>query len=170
MILNIDRPKIKVPLESIDIIMESISIVLIFLMWLYLLTEYPNLPETVASHFNIKGEPDAYNDKTFILLLPSIATLMYFGLFLLNRYPHIHNYMVNITPNNALKNYRFSTRIVRIVNTLSMIMFSYITFHIINSAKGKVLTLGNWFLPIVIGVSIILPIFIIIYFRKINKT
>ena len=167
--LNNNRPRIEVPFESIDIVMESISIVLILLMWLYLLTEYPNLPDTVASHFNIKGEPDGYNSKTFILILPSIATFMYFGLFLLNKYPHIHNYMVNITPDNALKNYRFSTRIVRIVNMLSMIMLAYITYHIIVSAKWKALTMSNWFFPIVIGVSIILPILIIIYFRKINR-
>ena len=170
MILNPDRPRIKVPFESIDIIMESISLIFILLMWLFLITEYPNLPETVVSHFNLKGEPDGYKSKAFILILPSITTLMYFGLFILNRYPHIHNYMVNITEKNALKNYRFSTRIVRIVNMLSMVMFSYIVFQTITSAKGKVLTIGSWFLPIVIGVSIILPIFIIIYFRKINRT
>ena len=77
--------------------------------------------------------------------------------------------MVNITKDNALKNYRFSTKIVRIVNTLSMTMFAYITYQIIESAKGKVLSMGSWFLPIVIGVSLILPIGIIIYFRKINR-
>ena len=170
MILNIDRPKIKVPIDSIDILMEGISIVLIVLMWLYLYLEYPNLPETVASHFNSKGEPNDYSSKSVILLLPSIATLMYSGLFILNRFPHLHNYMVNITEENALKNYRFSTRILRIVNMLSMIMLAYLTYQIVQSAKSSTFSLGTYFLPIVIGTSILLPIIIIIYYRKINKS
>jgi len=164
-----NRPKIKVPYQSLDIVLECISIVLVVLMWLYLLTEYPNLPDIVASHFNAKGEPNDYGSKTFILILPSIATLMYLGLFVLNRYPHLHNYMVNITENNALKNYRFSTRIVRIFSTLIMVLLAYITFQIVEGAKNQTFLLGSSFLPIVISVSILLPISIIIYFRKINK-
>jgi len=167
--LNTKRPKIKVPFESLDILLESISIVLIVLMWLYLYTEYPNLPDTVATHFNSNGEPNDYGSKLVILLLPSIATLMYMGLFMLNRFPHLHNYMVNITEENALKNYRFSTRIVRIVNMLSMIMLAYLTYQIVEGAKSNAFSLGTYFLPIVIGASVLLPLFIIIYFRKINK-
>jgi len=131
--------------------------------------EYPSLPDTVASHFNSKGEPNEYNNKSIILLLPSIAVIIYTGLFLLNRFPHMHNYMINITEDNALKNYRFSTRIVRIVNTLCIIMFTYLTYQIVESAKRSSSSLGTWFLPVVIGTSILLPIFIFIYFKKINK-
>lgn len=138
-------------------------------MWLLIIKEYSNLPETIASHFNAKGEPDGYSNKIFIFLIPSMAIIMYLGLFILNRFPHVHNYMINITEDNALKNYRFSTKIVRVVNTLSMILFAYLTHHIIESAKSESISLGTWFLPIVLGISVILPIWIIIYFRKINK-
>lgn len=167
--MNNNRPKIQVPFQSIDIVLECISIALILIMWLLIIKEYSTLPETIASHFNANGEPDGYSNKTFIFLIPLIAIVMYLGLFILNRYPHIHNYMVNITEANALKNYRFSTKIVRVFNTLSMILFTYITYHIIESAKGQSLSMGSWYLPIVLGISVILPIWIIIYFRKINK-
>jgi len=170
MILNIDRPRIKVPIESIDILLESISIVLIVLMWLYLYTEYPSLPDTVATHFNSSGEPNDYGSKSVILLLPSIASLMYLGLLILNRFPHLHNYMVNITEENALKNYRFSMRIVRVINILSMILLAYLTYQIVESAKSNTFSLGTYFLPIVISIGILLPIFIIIYYKKINKS
>jgi uncharacterized membrane protein len=163
------RPRIKVPFESIDIIMEGISISLILLMVIYAAMEYTNLPESIPTHFNAKGEPDDYSNKTTIWLLPIIATVTYIGLFIINKYPHIHNYMVNITEENALKNYRFSTRIVRIVNLLTIVLFTYITYHIIQSAKGTQIELGSLFLPIVIGCSVILPIGILIYMKKLNK-
>jgi uncharacterized membrane protein len=167
--LDSKRPKIKVPFESVDIIMECISVALLLLMWLYVLMEYPKLPETIASHFNANGEPDGYSKKTFIWLIPSLTLVMYLGLFILNKFPHLHNYMVNITEENVLKNYRFSTKIIRIVNMLTIALLSYITYQIIESAKGKDFSLGSCFFAIVIGSSILLPIIIFIQYRKINK-
>lgn len=168
--LNNNRPKIKVPFEFIDIIIECLSIALLTLTWLYVLIEYPNLPDTIASHFNANGEPDSYGNKNFIWLMPSIAIIMYIGLFTLNKFPHLHNYMVNITEENALKNYRLSTKIVRIVNMLTIALFSYITYQIIESAKGEDFSLGSWFFVIVLGTSVLLPIIFFIQYRKLNKS
>ena len=168
--MNNGRPKIKVPFEGIDIFLELVSITMLLLMWIYLIIEYPDLPETIASHFNAKGEADNYSNKSYIWFLPIIATGVYIGLFILNKHPHAHNYMVNITEENALKNYRFSTRIVRITNTLTVIMFTYIIYYIIQSAKESELQFSSWFVPIVIVCSLLLPIGIYLYYRKINKS
>jgi hypothetical protein len=77
--------------------------------------------------------------------------------------------MVAITEENALKNYRFSTRLLRVVNFLSMLLMAYITYMIIASAHGEKLVMGSWFIPIILGVSIILPIILIIYMKTLNK-
>jgi len=77
--------------------------------------------------------------------------------------------MVNITEENALKNYRFSTRVVRVVNFLCVLLLAYITYMIIESAFGKQYNLGTWFVPLLIGFSIVFPIVLIIYMRKLNK-
>lgn len=164
-----ERPRIKVPFEAVDIIIEIASITLLILMWCYSIVNYTELPDTIATHFNASGEPDGFGSKNTIWLIPTIATVMYIGLFILNKYPHIHNYMVNITEENALKNYRFSTRVVRIVNFLSALLMAYITYMIVESALGTKLEIGSWFIPVVIGFSILLPIILIIYMKKINK-
>lgn len=168
--MNNGRPRIKVPFEGIDIFLELVSITFLLLMWVYLIMEYPDLPETVASHFNAKGEADNYSNKSFMWFLPILSSFMYIGLFVLNKYPHVHNYMVNITDENALKNYRFSTRILRIVNTLTVIMFTYIIYNIVQSAKENEIQIGSWFLPIVLTCSVLLPIVIFLYYHKINKS
>ncbi|MEM6378652.1 MAG: DUF1648 domain-containing protein [Bacteroidota bacterium] len=164
------RPKINVPFQHVDIAIELLSIALLLLMWLFVITEYSDLPDTIASHYNAKGEADGYSNKSFIWILPIIATVIYVGLFILNRYPHLHNYMTDITEENALKHYRFSTRILRVVNLFCVLLFAYITYHIVESAKAISLSLGGAFIGIVIGMSLLLPVVIIIYQKRINKS
>jgi hypothetical protein len=86
-----------------------------------------------------------------------------------NSRPHMHNYMVNITPENVLKNYRFSTRTLRVTNFLCALLMAYITYMILESAFGKQFDLGTWFVPIVVSSSIVLPIVLIVYMKKLNK-
>lgn len=164
-----DRPRIKVPIEAVDIIIEIASITLLILMWSYCIAKFSALPDTIATHFSAAGIPDDYGSKHTIWIIPIIASVMYVGMFIINKYPHIHNYMVNITEENALKNYRFSTRLLRVVNFLCVFLMTYITYMIIESAFGTKLKMGNWFVPLVIGSSIILPIVLIIYMKKMNK-
>jgi uncharacterized membrane protein len=165
-----DRPRIKVPFESIDIIIELISITLILLMFIYAGMEYANLPDSIASHFNANGKADDYSNKITIWLLPTISLLTYIGLFIANKYPHIHNYVVNITEENALKNYRFSTRTIRYVNLYCVLVFAFLTYKIIEGAKGNELDiLGMPFLIFTLGTPLIGVALIIFFQRKINK-
>ena len=164
-----DRPKIKIPFETIDIVIELASIAALLLMWIQLLLNYNDLPGKVASHFNAAGNPDNYSDKIFLWLLPTLALLMYIGVFIANRFPDLHNYMVNITEENALKQYRFSTRVLRVVNFLCALMFAYINYQIIIGAQNNSSQLGIGFLITVISLSIALPVFIFIYQKKIKS-
>ncbi len=164
-----DRPKIQVPFKTLDVVIELASIAVLILMWLHIIIEYPQLPETIASHFNGSGEADGYGSKYFIWFLPALALIIYTSLFLINRYPHLHNYTVNITDENALKYYTFSTRVLRVVNFLCTLMFGYISYQIIEGAKNNSSNLGMGFLIIVVGLSIALPIFIYAYQKKLKS-
>ena len=164
-----NRPRLKVPFQTVDVVLELISITLLLLIIGMTIYEYSSLPETIPTHFNAKGEADNFGHRMTVWWIPGIAVMMYIGLFIINRYPHMHNYMVNITPENALKNYRFSTRIVRIVNLYTLAIFGVICYTIIAKAKGGNFSLGTWFLPAIISSSVLLPIFVLVYHRKINK-
>ena len=163
------RPKLKIPFDSFDIIIDCVSIALLFFMWFYVFNEYSSLPDTVASHFNAKGEADSFSNKSIIFIIPSIATFIYLLLFIVNKFPHLHNYMVNITSENAYKNYKFSTKMLRVVNFFCVVLMAYITYYIMEGAKGQETSLSPLFLPLVIGFSILLPVVILLYQRKLNK-
>jgi uncharacterized membrane protein len=135
----------------------------------YTIYEYNTLPETIPTHFNAKGEADDFSSKKMLWLVPTIAIIMYIGIFIINLYPHKHNYMVNITKENAYRNYRFSTRMVRFINLFSMAILSIVTFKIVTSAKRESANLESWFLPLIIIISILLPIVILLYQKRINR-
>ena len=112
--MKTDRPKIKVPYQQIDIILELISATILIFIIVYTIISYSELPETIATHFNANGEADGFGSKSSLWLLTGIfCFLSIFLLFFINKVPHLHNYMVNITEQNALKNYRLSVRMVR---------------------------------------------------------
>ncbi|MBE9489968.1 MAG: DUF1648 domain-containing protein [Bacteroidetes bacterium] len=168
--MKTNRPKIDVPLEPLDIIVDLISLVLLIFIITYTLMVYADLPETISTHFNAQGEADGFGSKLTIWILPSIGLAMFIGLYFMNKFPHIHNYNVNITEENALKNYRLSNRIVRFTNLFSLTLFAIITFDIIQLAKGfKTTILGTTFLIITLVLPIIGVAIILYYQKKINK-
>ena len=77
--------------------------------------------------------------------------------------------MVNITEDNAVKHYKFSTRILRVVNFLCILMFGYINFKLIEGAMHGQSDLGNSFLITVIAISVMLPVVIFFYQKRINS-
>jgi uncharacterized membrane protein len=168
--MKTNRPKIEIPLEPLDIIVDLISATLLILIILYTAINYSDLAETIPTHFNGKGEANGFGNKMYVWLLPVIGIITFVLLFVLNKYPHLHNYMVNITESNALKNYRLSTRIVRFTNVFVAILFACIQYMMVEQGKGNDIGFGSWFTPVIIGVSVILSIFIIVYQQKINKS
>lgn len=164
------RPKIKVPLQSLDLILELSTISVLLLTCGYAIFQYAHLPDTIPTHFNAAGEADSFGSKSSIFTIPAIGMAVYVLILIVNRYPHVHNYMVEITAENALKNYRVSMRILRFVNLFCIALMGYITYAIVRASSGETMTLGSWFLPLVIGSSIIIPIALIIYMKRLNKT
>ncbi len=168
--MNNERPKMKVPLEPLDLVLEIISLTLLVMLIIYTALEHQNMPDTIATHFNFKGEADGFGSKNTMWLLPAIAIVIYIGFSILNKFPHLHNYMVNITESNALKNYRFSTRVLRFATVFVMILFIYIQYTIVSHVNNQNIILSNWFDPSMIIVIILLPIFLIMYQYKMNKS
>ena len=164
-----NRPKLRIEFTPLDLIIEGLSISLLIYIWIHLFIVYGDLPNQIPSHFNSSGKPDAYSGKAFLLFLPLVATGLYVLMLVISKYPHLHNYMVNITEDNAAQQYRFSVTVLRIINFLCMLMFAYINYQILQGATTNEIDLGKGFLFTVIGGSIILPLGIFIYQKRINK-
>ena len=100
------RPIIKLELTTTDKAIELLGWISIMAIWLLTIISYTNLPDIIPTHYNAEGDPDGFGGKRLILIEPFIATVIFFGMTILNKFPHTYNYLTEITTENALKHYR----------------------------------------------------------------
>lgn len=163
------RPKIIVPQNSIDLWIDRFSFLLFFIIWLSVFVYYPDLPDEIPTHFNGRGQADAFGSKQSIWILMGVFSSIFIGIYILNKYPHLHNYTVKITEENALKNYRFSTRVLRVVNFLNLLLLAYILKTMMTPNEKQSTAFGGWFLPTTMIGSLVLIIYIFVKANKINS-
>lgn len=164
-----NKPKIKIPVEGIDLIIDLIVLVMLLFLWGYVLVSYTSLPETIPSHFNIQGEVDGYSGRNSIWVLMTITTIMAVGMYVLTKYPHIHNHLEEITEENAARNYKMSCRLLRFVNLFTILIMSGIVYSIIEKTAGNELVLKSSVIYIIIIFSVIMPLILYIYTLKKKK-
>jgi uncharacterized membrane protein len=146
-----ERPKLNIQLTPIDQIFELLGWGVLLALWIWTGTSYSSLPDTIPTHFNAAGEADGFGTKVSIVGLPLIATLLYIGLTLLNRFPHSFNFPTPITQDNALRQYTNATRMIRYLKLILVVVFAGISFQTIQQANGTGEGLGIWFLPLTLG-------------------
>ena len=155
-----ERPKITLIPTTADRLVDLLGWIVLLTIWGWTFAHYSSLPDTIPTHFNATGEADGFGSKASIIGLPIIATLLFIGLTVLNRYPHIFNYPCPVTQDNALRLYTLATRMLRYLKLVLLLVFGGIEFMTIQNATGKAAGLGVWFLPLTL-VLVFLPL---IYF------
>lgn len=139
------RPKLNLELSPTDQVLEIIGWFALVALWWLTLMSYAQMPDTIPTHYSLAGEADGYGSKETILTLPLIGTILFVGMTILNRYPHIFNYPTEITAENALKQYTNVTRMIRYLKLTILLVFSLIVFKTFQTATGQADGLGSWF-------------------------
>ena len=142
------RPKITIAWDPWDWAMEITGALFVVLMIGLPSFYFNELPEMIPRHFNASGEPDAFSGKGVIWTMPIVGLVMYWGMFILNRYPHVLNYPTKITEENAERQYRNATKLVRALNLIIAAGFFYIVFATIETALERQSGLGGFFMPV----------------------
>lgn len=155
------RPRIQIEKEAIDVWVELLGLLALVAMFAYPAYYYPELADEIPQHYGADGKPDSYGSKSMVWLLPIIGLVLYAGLWYLNRLPHLFNYTTAITEENAERQYRLATRMMRCVNTFIAITFAYISYSIVRGGLDDETSLGLWFIPVmIVGPIAILIIYI----------
>jgi len=151
------RPRIKIPLTALDYILEIVAllvvlatIILYVVYWIF--------------------SPEEYSIKILLLFtLPITSIFIYAMLTILNKYPHIFNFPVNVTEENAFFLYKTATRMMRWIKLLCCLLFAYIVWVIAKEA----ITYQEFGLDVIfwllIASTIIYPIFMIVRIIKYDK-
>ncbi len=161
------RPILKLEAKTTDIVIEAVGWFTLIFLWLINLFSYSNLPDTIPIHFNPAGKVDRYGDKYEIFSLPVVGTILFVGITILNKFPHIFNYLVEITKENALPQYQSATRMLRILKLVVILIFITITLLTINISKLNDNDINPWIILGFIGILFIITVFYI--FKSIKK-
>jgi uncharacterized membrane protein len=144
------RPRLIPAKESLDVVLILLAwlgpILIAILLWRY----YGQLPERIPDHFNAQGEVNSMGDADMLLALGVLSLCMVIFLQVLNRSPHLFNYPVKITEENAIRQYRNAQRVVRVLNLIVSLTFAYLTYRIIQIALGEATAIGWWLLPLLL--------------------
>jgi len=144
------RPKIKIQKTNLDKWLEIIAIACLIILFLYPAINYSSLPEKIPSHFGGNGLPDDYAKKASLWILPIIGLFLYLFLSWIQTIPHLFNYSVKITEENAERQYKISIRLVLIIKVICLSAFAYITWSSVRIALEKADGMGVAFLPILL--------------------
>lgn len=156
------RPKLKQKKQLIDTVIDGIGLITLLFSWGYLLWHFKALPDIIPTHFDHRGSVDGTGSKFTLFLLPVLGTLIFFGLGVLTNVPHVLNYTVKITAENAREQYSRASRMLRYLKTVIQFIFAFIVYRTVTIASQPELGLGKWMLPIVL-ILILVPIAIFIF-------
>mgnify|MGYP002713023066 CR=1 FL=1 len=122
------RPKIKIKPTVIDILVEIIGVFALSILVGLPIYYYSQLPETIPTHFGLDGTANAWGHRDTIWILPSIGLVLFALLWILNKYPHVFNYLKPITEENAQRQYFLATRMMRILNSSVVVLMAYLIY------------------------------------------
>ncbi len=137
------RPVLEIPFTTAERIVEAFAFLILLLSFSHAVSVWSDLPETVPMHFRFDGTPDGWGSKYSIFWLLGVLCVVYAGLTLLTRFPHMYNYPWEITAENAERQYTLARSFVRWIKLEVVMIFSYVLWGVIASAKEQILTLSG---------------------------
>lgn len=149
-----ERPKIQLQLQSFDYVLEVIAGLGVMALMGLAVFYYNQLPEQIPRHYDFAGRPDALGGKMILWLLPTLGLIIYGLLTFMNRIPHLFNYPMKITAENAATQYFMATRLIRVLKAFIMLLFAYLVWRTIGIAQNEASGLGAWLLPVVVLVNL----------------
>ncbi len=148
--VKMNRPKVKLHTTATDWVLDTVGLLGIILTFTFVILNYNNLPDSLPKHYNLAGQPDGFGGKSILIALPSIAAVTYLIMTIGLRFPHKFNYPFEITDENAEHQYKNMTMMIRVLKTIIVVIFLYLTVATIQNGLGNMNGIGAWFTPVII--------------------
>lgn len=142
------RPRINIRMTSFDWALEIICIAGIGLTVFWIVASYPKLPDTIPTHYGASGVADGFGSKSMLWILPVVMGITYVIQTIAVRYPHLFNYPIAITEENAARQYKNQVLMLRVLKPIIVIIFMHISYATIQNGLGVMHGLSPWLLPI----------------------
>lgn len=143
-----NRPQLNISKSNLERILGIISVLGVLIAWTYLIVSWARLPNKIPTHFDFSGRVDSWGGKGSLLIVPIFMAVLYIILTITSKFPESFNYMVNITEENARRQYQNARTSMAWLRAEITVMFLYLEWQGIQVAINKSTGLGLWFLPV----------------------
>src|SRR5690606_19592949 len=114
-IFMLRRPIIRIPFTKTAIYFEMIILMVLIVFWIMVSYVHKLSPEIIQPQVPGDGNVNSYGNKNRPYKLPSIATILYIIMTVYSFFPHIFNYLTEITVENAERQYAIAVRNLRVL-------------------------------------------------------
>lgn len=132
------QPNLSFPVNKWVHVLNGLSILCIVGSVIFLIIAFRNLPDTIPVHFHA-GEADRSGNKALIFIIPAITIVVFISMYLVSKAPHIFNYPITITKENAVRIYPVSQLFMTIINFEIVFLFSCLSIDFVTH------NFGTWF-------------------------
>src|SRR5690606_19082399 len=156
--------------NGFDVTVEILTIILILASAILIGYYYNQLPDKLPIYFNWSTKDEnGIGEKELLWVSPIILGIIGIALFKLNQYRWIFNYPTDIKPENAERNYRMATRMLRALNLIIGFTCFVLTLFSILAAQDKLNGLDRFLFP-TLPILLFLPIiYYLIKTYRVNK-
>jgi uncharacterized membrane protein len=156
------RPVLEIPLTRFERLLEGVCVAGVISFFGLIAWKYPQLPASVPQHFGPNGQPDAWGDKSAILVLCLIVIFLYAMLTMLSKNPHVFNYPFALNEHNIEEQYRLARTLINTIKLEIISIFLFTGWKMIQVSLGQADGLGAYFLPLFAGL-LFSTIFVYLY-------
>lgn len=160
-----NKPKLHVEKPAFSKVFDIITVALLGAALVYLVLQWNQLPGKIPAHFGASGEIDRWGSKFELLILPVVAVIMWAGMTVLEKYPHVFNYM-NLREDNIEIQYRWGILFMNATKNLSTLLLVFLIWQTNKIALGHAETLN---MPVFTGLLAALFGMMLVYFYKVLK-
>lgn len=139
-----ERPKVNPPRSPLEVVLGILSFVGTVAIIAIAVYSYGQLPDQIPGHFNAAGQITDYQGRAFIFFLPALAVVFFIGFSLLKRIPHLYNYPVRITPENAGWQYQQARTLIGWVQFEGIWLFTYAEWVIVQTSLNQADAFNLW--------------------------
>lgn len=160
------RPDLNIRLTWKDKSIMIISTVTIILILVYLKMVWSDIPEIITTHFGFSGAPDAYGNKTSLIILVVIAVSLHLLLVVLSKFPEYYNYPFQITEKNVEPLYKIGRQSMLLIDLEISFFLSLLIWQNVQATMGKIQGINSGFLFLFL---VVIFLTVIVEIVKMNK-
>lgn len=125
-----------------DRISEILSVLILLVATIFVLMNWNAMPDQIPSHYDFKGQVDAYSGKGFLIFTMVMGWVLVLSMIIISWFPSIWNTGVERTPANAAVVNRIVKDMLNLMEAGMAILFSYMMIVPVLET-----TMGVWFMP-----------------------